>query len=213
MEKEDLKYIAYHDNLTQLKNRKAFEDDMSNLDIREITLVSIDANNLKKMNDSFGHEMGDKLLISVAKTIMKVFGENSYRTGGDEFLAILEAKDEELIKRLRERFKEELEKENDRAKEKDLIISAAIGFSIGGAGKSLKEMMKEADEDMYSDKREYKLTEKTKEDKEELQGLIKNEYNKQLGEETKRTKHLIVSSVIKLGALIALCVTVTNYIT
>lgn len=210
---ENLQQIAYHDSLTNLKNRKAFEEDISGLDARDITLVSIDANNLKKMNDTFGHEMGDRLIMTVADTIADVFGGgNSYRTGGDEFTAILKSTDEILINKLSEEFNSKINTKNDEV-EKDLIVSAAIGFGVGGDGKSIKQMLKEADEDMYSNKRAYKIEQKKKEDKDALKGIINREYSDKLEEEQRKTKKIIIGSVIKTALVTALCIMATNLLT
>ena len=210
----NLKKMAYYDGLTNLKNRKAFERDIAKLDARNITIVAVDANNLKKMNDTFGHEMGDKLIIAVANVLAEIFGRsNSYRTGGDEYLAILESKDDELITRIKEVFKKKLEEENAKVKDSDLIISAAIGFSKGGDGKSLNQMMREADAEMYEDKHEYKVEQKTKDDKAHLKGVIDKEYDKKLIDERKYTKRVIIGSIVKSVVVTILCIVATNLIT
>ena len=210
----NLKKMAYYDGLTNLKNRKAFERDIAKLDARNITIVAVDANNLKKMNDTFGHEMGDKLIIAVANVLAEIFGRsNSYRTGGDEYLAILESKDDELITRIKEVFKKKLEEENAKVKGSDLIISAAIGFSKGGDGKSINQMMREADAEMYEDKHEYKIEQKTKDDKAHLKGVIDKEYDKKLIDERKYTKKVIIGSIVKSVVVTILCIVATNLIT
>lgn len=94
---EQITYISTHDQLTNIYNRNHFNEVFPKkiADAVEhktdLTLVSIDLNNLKKANDSFGHECGDKLLIHFAKCITSELPNNSifFRYGGDEFFLIL----------------------------------------------------------------------------------------------------------------------------
>jgi diguanylate cyclase (GGDEF)-like protein len=60
-----------------------------------------DINNLKVVNDKFGHEYGNKLIVSSANAIVAIFGEeNTYRIGGDEFAVIIENEDDQIVKQL-----------------------------------------------------------------------------------------------------------------
>ena len=95
---DKVKKIAYSDKMTNLGNRRAYEEyiSMLNESIRNGTaepglfVLMIDANGLKKTNDIFGHMAGDELVIGVAECILKVFGEHgrAFRAGGDEFVVI-----------------------------------------------------------------------------------------------------------------------------
>lgn len=95
---DKVKKIAYSDKMTNLGNRRAYEEyiSMLNESFRNGTaepglfVLMIDANGLKKTNDIFGHTAGDELVIGVAECILKVFGEHGrfFRAGGDEFVVI-----------------------------------------------------------------------------------------------------------------------------
>ena len=95
---DKVKKIAYSDKMTNLGNRRAYEEyiSMLNESFRNGTaepglfVLMIDANGLKKTNDIFGHMAGDELVIGVAECILKVFGEHgrAFRAGGDEFVVI-----------------------------------------------------------------------------------------------------------------------------
>jgi len=84
-------YHAHYDYLTHLKNRHSLFDDIVGLDVKQCSTVFIDLNKFKVINDTFGHKIGDEILIEVSKRLVDVFGaQHLYRYGGDEFIAILE---------------------------------------------------------------------------------------------------------------------------
>ncbi|MFA6629083.1 MAG: GGDEF domain-containing protein [Sulfuricurvum sp.] len=92
-ELQELRKIIYEDSLTQSYNRKWFEDellDLSRLRLRDSgTLVMIDLNKFKKINDTYGHVIGDQVLSSVAKKLRET-GGRVVRYGGDEFIVIFD---------------------------------------------------------------------------------------------------------------------------
>lgn len=88
--------VAYTDVMTGVKNKTAYEEavDVLGQEIRNRTakfaLLMFDINNLKPTNDTYGHDAGDKLIITSAGLLKTVFGENNvFRIGGDEFVALL----------------------------------------------------------------------------------------------------------------------------
>lgn len=90
----ELQKIVYEDTLTRSYNRKWFEDtylEGGNLSLRESgTLVLVDINDFKTVNDTYGHVIGDKVLIHIAIKL-KESGGRIVRYGGDEFLVIFDA--------------------------------------------------------------------------------------------------------------------------
>lgn len=92
--------LSEKDQLTQLYNRRAYENDISmpGSDTANLVYVSVDVNELKVINDSLGHEAGDELIVGAADCMRKCFGPYGkiYRTGGDEFVVILYASEKEL---------------------------------------------------------------------------------------------------------------------
>lgn len=150
-QKNEYLYEITHDAMTGLKNKKAFIEDTDNLE-ENFFLISIDANGLKYTNDSLGHEAGDRLLTGIAKTIKNVFGEDVYRTGGDEFYAIMRCMqcgvDEEKIKTHILEFKNALREMSN----EDISFSASVGFAFGTAASDKKELINKADDEMYKDK-------------------------------------------------------------
>jgi diguanylate cyclase (GGDEF)-like protein/PAS domain S-box-containing protein len=99
-QEEELEYLSYHDQLTGLYNRRLFEVSLKKLDSEEnlpISIIMCDVNGLKLINDSFGHSIGDEVLIKTAKIIKKCCrsGDIVTRLGGDEFVVILPRTDTE----------------------------------------------------------------------------------------------------------------------
>ncbi|MCY0149410.1 EAL domain-containing protein [Hoeflea sp. G2-23] len=99
---EKLHFMAYHDSLTGLLNRQGFRDDLQSAltdfstDENEPALIFIDLNGFKSINDTYGHEAGDNLLIEVSKRLSEIFGPEVplARLGGDEFAAIYKHSDQ-----------------------------------------------------------------------------------------------------------------------
>lgn len=102
---QKLDYLSYHDQLTGLYNRRFFEEELKRLNVTRnlpLTIVMADVNGLKLINDSFGHVIGDELLIKVAQVIKDGCREDDIisRIGGDEFVILLpntSSKDAEMI--------------------------------------------------------------------------------------------------------------------
>lgn len=152
---EELKKKLYTDSVLGCNNRAKYEEDIKSYS-GVATLFSVDANNLKYINDTFSHEAGDFLLSVVVKAGMKVWSNNFYRSGGDEFLVYISdvAQSNDDCKAQIKAFKAELVELN---KEKpELPVSAAVGFAYTSSGVDLGSLLEEADLMMYDDKRAYK---------------------------------------------------------
>ncbi len=90
--------LGFIDPLTQIPNRKAFERDKNRIN-DNCSLVMIDIDNLKSINDNNGHLFGDRVLKRLANTLSRVvkpYG-NAYRIGGDEFLLIVSQSAVEMV--------------------------------------------------------------------------------------------------------------------
>ncbi len=154
---EQLKFLSLHDQLTDLYNRSYFENELARLGrSREypITIISIDLDGLKLVNDTIGHEQGDQLLIDCAKTLQDTLRGSDIlaRIGGDEFVAILPRTDESTAENIIKRIKINIDHHNREQKYK-LPLSVSIGFSTAEENKkSLQDTFKEADDLMYRDK-------------------------------------------------------------
>jgi diguanylate cyclase (GGDEF)-like protein/PAS domain S-box-containing protein/putative nucleotidyltransferase with HDIG domain len=150
----DLLYVSSHDYLTDLYNRKvSFEklEELYHENACPYTLMNLDVNGLKLINDAFGHEIGDQVLIETANVMKKNIGEDDIasRIGGDEFVIVLPNCDAEKAIE----FKQKLIREFSKITVKNYKLSIAIGFSVQFDGsKSIDELQKLAENDMYRHK-------------------------------------------------------------
>lgn len=147
------------DMMTGLYNRRAFDNMLESIraskSIRDISVVVIDVNGLKQINDEKGHLAGDELIIKTAECIKEMYGNHGrcFRLGGDEFtIILLEPLDDidELIKQIKARISIcKLENADS--------LSVSIGVARGEDYQSLSidELLEIADKAMYSDKEEY----------------------------------------------------------
>lgn len=155
--------LAYHDALTGALNKTAYEERISKID-RSIKdkdaafgVVVFDVNNLKKTNDTFGHEIGDKLILDAVHTIQKIFGnKNVYRIGGDEFTAILTGAELFTCKELVQAFDEEVRAVDiTEWKDYDVSFQVARGLMVYDANEdeTFADVFRRADHCMYENKR------------------------------------------------------------
>ena len=118
--------------------------------LAEYSIVMIDLNRLKLINDQYGHERGNEYIIGSCRIICKVFKHSPvFRIGGDEFAAILQGDDYhqrvELNNELKKRFGESSGNEMKR-------YSASVGMSTYENGDTVETVFKRADQAMYEDK-------------------------------------------------------------
>jgi diguanylate cyclase (GGDEF)-like protein len=159
---------AYIDGLTGLNNRTSYEEFTKQLQKRSIedqrlyySIVVFDVNQLKIINDDYGHEEGDHIITQVASAMKQTFpDENLFRIGGDEFVGIIKGVDP---KPKIDSFREQLcnINENDKLlKENSLEITVSIGYAVydRDTDYDYAEVFERADMAMYADKREYYKT-------------------------------------------------------
>ncbi len=166
-QEERLNFLAIHDSLTDLPNRTLFNDRLTlalaNAARREqkIAVMMLDLDRFKKVNDTLGHSVGDRLLKSVAERLLHVFrkGDTVARLGGDEFMILLaEVSHEEAAVRAAERTLKAFKKAFD-LKDRKIHITASIGIAIHpGDGEDAETLTKNADTAMYAAKEESRDT-------------------------------------------------------
>lgn len=156
--REQLIYNSEHDMLTGLYNKGKYlamlENEYQSLDT--IGLFNMDVNYLKQMNDTYGHEAGDKLLIKAADSIRKVTNNkvHGYRIGGDEYLMVACNMTKEEVEVIKDRWEAELARLNTLDDGIPCII--AIGLVYAEKPYDFAAIAKEADELMYEDKKRKK---------------------------------------------------------
>ncbi len=153
---EKLKYLSLHDPLTGLYNRIYFEEEMSRIErgrYNAVGIVSCDVDGLKLVNDTLGHDEGDRLLVAAAGVIRGCFREGDLvaRIGGDEFCVVLPDTTESAVENACQRIQEAVAGYNDANPE--LPVSISVGYAVSrGADRNLKDLFKEADNSMYRKK-------------------------------------------------------------
>ncbi|WML55094.1 diguanylate cyclase [Neobacillus sp. PS3-12] len=156
--KEEVEYLAYHDSLTSLPNRRKFVEDIKKLIGcgNRFALFILDLDRFKFINDSLGHTFGDELLKIVSMRLQKVINlkGNIYRFAGDEFIILLpDIIDNKIFtdftNNLLDVFKEKITFSN----RIELYTTGSIGISIfPDHGGDIDILIKRADTAMYSAK-------------------------------------------------------------
>lgn len=153
---EKLKISIYKDELTGIYNRKWLNDIFLEEEGRCFkesgTLVMVDLNYFKMVNDTFGHIVGDKVLIYIANYLKQV-SENVIRYGGDEFILIVPKGSSQVsvIEKLNA-VREEILSKKLKAQNTLFRISFSFGSTLFEQGDSLISVLEAADKNMYNDK-------------------------------------------------------------
>ena len=163
--REQLEYMAHYDRLTGVANRRLMEVCISEELIRQkrynvpFSVIFIDCNHFKKINDTYGHDCGDKVLTYVASQLKELIRENDkcFRYAGDEFVVVLASQtyDEAVLaaKRLSDFFiNSPMPYEG-----KSLAITISCGVAASDGAKNMDELLKMADQQLYQQKALYTL--------------------------------------------------------
>lgn len=155
-EKNKLLIDANTDYLTQLNNRRSLQDFMRKTPCQPGTaLLLVDLDNFKEVNDRFGHEEGDRVLVAFSELLQQVFpGENIFRLGGDEFAIMLpDVEGVEVprtyVEKLLRGFVNEVAQQFP---ETDISASVGIAMDVGD-GNNFGELFKKADMALYESKK------------------------------------------------------------
>jgi diguanylate cyclase (GGDEF)-like protein len=156
--------LAYTDALTGVRSRLAYLEKESLIDqaisdgtAADISVAVFDLNGLKHINDTMGHDFGDRYILDACILIGEVFRNSPvFRIGGDEFAVILEGADYENREALMEKFHQQVE-ENRRMGH--VVVSAGMAEYLPGTDFSFERVFKRADRQMYRRKEELKRRE------------------------------------------------------
>ena len=153
---EKLTFLSFHDYMTGLYNRAFFEEEMKRLAVGRhlpIGIIVCDINNLKFVNDTFGHQKGDEMIKSTAGILKRSFRSSDVigRIGGDEFAILLPESSKKVVLSRINRIAEEIKQHNvDHPKQN---LSIAIGYAVSDElPLDMQALFKKADDNMYEEK-------------------------------------------------------------
>ena len=160
-ELDTTKALAYSDPLTGVKNKHAYVELEEHVDllIREgkmdkFSIIVFDLNNLKSINDTYGHDVGDKYIIKTCEKISNFFKDDViYRFGGDEFVLVLQGDSYTKRYKILERFN--IMVEECIGTDEPIIATGIADFNLG-KDNTLRAVFVRADEKMYMRKRSLK---------------------------------------------------------
>ncbi|MDW7668770.1 MAG: diguanylate cyclase, partial [Bacillota bacterium] len=149
-----IEYLSYRDQLTGAYNRRYFNEELKRLDTKRnlpLSIIIADVNGLKIINDTFGHDVGDKILKGFVKTTKGILRSDEIiaRMGGDEFAILLPSCEKKYTENIIKRIKENVEEKEIEG----LKISVALGYSTKIDNKyDIDKVKKDAEDIMYKDK-------------------------------------------------------------
>jgi len=157
----ELFHLANYDQLTDLFNRRYFENLCDKLDAGAylpLAFISGDLNNLKYVNDTYGHAYGDRLIAAAAECFRRMAPEQGSicRVGGDEFVVVIPNYNKEQVVSFMDRLTAYMAEFREEPYGK---IDISLGYAIrANMSDSIEQVLKEADMVMYKDKEKKKVS-------------------------------------------------------
>ena len=154
-----LEYLGRHDSLTRLRNRAFYTEELNRITRKgpwPLSVLTIDLNGLKTVNDNQGHAAGDSMLRRAGEVLASAAQGKTFcaaRIGGDEFTVLLPGSDERVAVNLQERIESMVELNNQFYPGQKL--SMAIGRSVAASAVEVERALHEADQAMFEAKRAY----------------------------------------------------------
>jgi diguanylate cyclase (GGDEF)-like protein len=156
--------LAYTDILTHLQNRTSFDEMMNALNSSlkqetSIHLIILDVNNLKTINDTYGHMHGDNMLVDSAKILKVTIGQlgEVYRIGGDEFACIIRNAEESVINDYISEMFEHIDSYNSKNEHPKMSIAYGMASYQAELDKDIHSLFVRADKAMYNNKETQKV--------------------------------------------------------
>lgn len=157
---KSLLYEKEHDKLTGLYNKGKFMTMQTSLfpEQDSVAIYYMDVNNLKYVNDTFGHDVGDRMICKAASSLKKITARNvlAFRMGGDEFAVVAMHISEDEAEALRKRWENVLAELN--SLQDGIVCVVSCGMVYARRPYDVAELIKRADQRMYEDKKEKKRT-------------------------------------------------------
>lgn len=160
MEADEMNELAHRDSLTGTGSKLAYDQQVEKLseEMRRgearYGIVMVDMNDLKKLNDTYGHERGNDAIRKTCSVICEVFAHSPvYRFGGDEFVVVVKGRDYEDIEELVKKFRSAASAADGQPWER---VNAAIGYALYDGEDTVDDVFRKADFRMYEQKKETK---------------------------------------------------------
>jgi len=159
---EELEMVALKDALTGLYNRKAFDRKIQSAlekvgrEGRSLTVILLDVDRFKEINDTFGHVAGDKILEKVGQSLKEAFRENDFlvRYGGDEFVVLIEGMTEKMARQRIAYLRQSLARKRFVSHKKgEITVSVSAGIAVARPADTPASLIDRADKAMYSEKK------------------------------------------------------------
>ena len=158
--KEAVEYLAYHDTLTNIPNRRKFTEDITHfIEMgQKFSFFMLDFDRFKYINDSLGHTYGDKLLQVITERIQKILGSDGYfyRFAGDEFIILLpQGVDKGTLNQFAQKLLSVFNEKVQLSPTIELYTTGSMGITIfPDQGQDVDQLIKNADAAMYEAKRQ-----------------------------------------------------------
>lgn len=156
-----LEKMARTDALTELSNRRSFDElvrhevGRSQRSGQSFVIGIIDLDRFKTVNDTYGHDVGDRVLQSVAKILVDGLraGDYPFRWGGDEFCVLFPESSGDVALVIAERLRQTIESQAFHRDEDELLVTASFGLAVWRDGCKVSDVIKQADQAMYESKK------------------------------------------------------------
>lgn len=155
----NLEFEAFHDPLTGLLNRTAFDDRAARLHARaqrmnaSYSMIMLDVDHFKRVNDTFGHDSGDVVLQHITSTAMAALRYEEeklfFRLGGEEFVILLPDTDDEAALFLAERIRVRIEKAPAWVDNEQISVTISLGIAANIGNEQPRDVLKRADNALY----------------------------------------------------------------
>jgi diguanylate cyclase (GGDEF)-like protein len=162
---EELQRLAITDSLTQLYNRRYFSEisaqvfEMGKREHEPLSIMMIDIDRFKRVNDTYGHQVGDRVIIKLAEVIhaIKRKSDVACRYGGEEFVLLLPRTTSEGAFKLAQHIRKEIEKTEivlDEERRIKFTVSLGVSEADYNRDSHIEEVIRRADDAMYMAKKE-----------------------------------------------------------
>lgn len=157
---DELKMLAYQDQLTELPNRRYLDQQLENHirlnenEVHKVALAFVDIDHFKHINDHYGHNIGDDVLKMIAKTMKSGTRHTDIvgRWGGEEFIVIFNHMNELALPRVCEKIRMLVEASGLRLEQEEIKVTISIGATLILKGDTAKSLVQRADELLYESK-------------------------------------------------------------